>query len=157
MLGNERTGRRPGRMVLAGALALVLAIGACEAPEPTVSVAEVEAAPQAQANAVEGGFVGFTPEMTRPTLTNAVAVSDALHRHYPPAVREAGIGGTVDVVLWIDENGQVARTEVAETSGFSELDEAAERVAEVMEFRPARHEDEPVAVVVVIPITFGLK
>jgi len=156
MMGSDRTGRRPGRMVVAGVLALVLALGACEAPEPTVDLTEVEAGASARANTVEGeaGFAPFTPGMTPPSLTNSQEVAQALQRHYPTLLRDAGIGGTVDVLYWIDESGRVVRTELSETSGYPALDEAALRVAEVLEFSPARNEGEPVDVVVSIPISF---
>lgn len=156
MMGSDRIERRPGRMVLAGVLALVLGIGACEAPEPTVGFTEVEAGTLARADVLEGeaGFAPFTPAMTPPSLINSKEVAQALHRHYPPLLRDAGIGGTVGVLYWIDEAGRVARTELAETSGHPALDEAALRVAEVLEFTPARKEGEPVGVVVSIPISF---
>ena len=51
-------------------------------------------------------------------------------------------------VLWlyIDEDGQVLRTVVAESSGFEQLDEAAQKVASKMEWTPAMNRDKKTAV-----------
>lgn len=96
----------------------------------------------------------FTPMTVRPQLKNRQEVARALERHYPPFLRDAGIGGTV--VLWflIDEEGNVVRTQLQRPSGHKALDEAAPKVAAVMKFSPALNRDQTVMVWVEIPITF---
>jgi len=64
------------------------------------------------------------------------------------------IGGTVNVHFFIDEEGRVQRTLVAQTSGHASLDEAALRVANVFQFTPALNLDKIVPVWIAIPITF---
>lgn len=96
----------------------------------------------------------FTPYTVRPDLVNEREVQQALAREYPPIVRDAGIGGTVNVHFFIDDEGVVQRVLVAQTSGHEALDSAALRVARVFRFSPARDEDEPVPVWIAIPITF---
>lgn len=96
----------------------------------------------------------FTPYTVRPDLLNERDVQRALEREYPPILRDAGIGGTVNVHFFIDSEGVVQRLLVAESSGHEALDSAALRVARVFRFNPARDEDEPVPVWIAIPVTF---
>ena len=99
----------------------------------------------------------FTPYTVKPTLRNSSEVSRALQRNYPPLLRDAGIGGTTTMWFFIDENGRVVRTQVNNSSGYDQLDEAAQKVAEIMQFSPALNRDKKVPVWVQIPITFSSK
>jgi len=89
-----------------------------------------------------------------PEETNRSEVARALEREYPPLLRDAGIGGRVVVWFFINEEGVVENTEINESSGQDALDQAALRVAEVMEFTPALNRDEQVPVWISLPITF---
>lgn len=100
------------------------------------------------------GFQAFTPSMVRPEFRNRSAIENALVRYYPAHLRDAGIGGTVNVNFWIDETGRVVKYEIAKSSGYEAFDEAAVRVADIMEFSPAMNRDQRVRVVVTFPITF---
>ena len=111
-------------------------------PPPDEEAVDISAAPT------------FTPFTVRPDLTNEREVQRALEREYPPILRDAGIGGTVQVHFFIDEEGSVQRTLVAQTSGHASLDEAALRVANVFQFTPALNLDKVVPVWIAIPITF---
>jgi protein TonB len=84
-------------------------------------------------------------------------VGRALEREYPPLLRDAGIGGTVVVYLFIDEEGTVQNTRVNQSSGHTSLDEAALRVGSVMRFSPAMNRDKKVPVWVSLPITFQVR
>jgi|SRR5690625_3176126 len=99
-------------------------------------------------------FQAFTPSMVRPEPRNMRDVEAALRRYYPAHLRDAGIGGTVRVNFWIDETGKVVKYEVAQSSGYEAFDQAAARVADIMEFSPALNRNQPVRVVVTFPITF---
>ena len=99
----------------------------------------------------------FTPYTVAPNYTNPAEVRSALEREYPPLLRDAGIGGTVQVWFFIDENGVVRKSVVNEGSGHAALDEAALRVAPVFEFTPALNRDKAVPVRVSLPITFGTR
>lgn len=96
----------------------------------------------------------FTPHTVRPELTNGEDVSRALVREYPPMLRDAQIGGTVTVWLFIDTNGAVENSKVQVPSGYPMLDAAALNVANTMRFTPAFNRDQKVPVWVSIPITF---
>jgi periplasmic protein TonB len=99
----------------------------------------------------------FTPMTVRPSLQNARVVQQALMRHYPPLLRDAGIGGTVQVWFFIDENGRVQNTRINQTSGYDAFDQAALRIADIMEFSPAYNRDQRVPVWVSLPITFEIQ
>src|SRR5687768_1732937 len=111
---------------------------------PTVKVTaeNIEAAPV------------FTPYTVKPELKNREAVSRALVRNYPPLLRDAGIGGTVLTWLLIDETGNVTKTQVKDGSGHDALDQAALKVADIMQFTPALNRDQKVKVWIALPIVF---
>jgi protein TonB len=96
----------------------------------------------------------FTPYTVRPDIKNRDEVARALEREYPPLLRDAGIGGTVQVWFFIDETGAVQRTQVNQSSGHKALDDAAIKVAEIIEFTPALNRDKRVPVWISLPITF---
>ena len=96
----------------------------------------------------------FTPYTVRPDYINAGEVRAALAREYPPLLRDAGIGGTVIVWFFIDEEGVVRNQQVFRSSGHQALDQAALRVAPVFRFTPALNRDRAVPVWVQLPITF---
>lgn len=99
----------------------------------------------------------FTPFTVAPTLINRQEVAPALEREYPRMLRDAGIGGSVRVWIFIKEDGTVPDVRVDRSSGQPPLDEAALRVARTMRFSPALNGDEKVPVWVSIPITFMVR
>jgi periplasmic protein TonB len=96
----------------------------------------------------------FTPFTVRPDIRNRSELQRALEREYPPLLRDAGIGGTVQVWFFIDDEGKVQRTEVNISSGHKALDDAALKVADIIEFTPALNRDKRVPVWISLPITF---
>jgi protein TonB len=114
-------------------------------PPPTleeVSKADLSAAPT------------FTPYTVRPDIRNREEVRRALEREYPSILRDAGLGGTVQVWFFIDEEGKVVRTQIQESSGQTLLDQAALKVADIIQFSPALNRDKRVPVWISLPITF---
>ena len=111
-------------------------------PESTVTVDDIAAAPR------------FTPMTVRPSLRNRSEVARGMQRFYPPLLRDAGVGGTVVLWFFINEQGEVVRTQLKQSSGHQQLDEAATRVAELMEFTPAQNRDRTVPVWIELPVTF---
>lgn len=153
-----------GIALLAIAAAAVLAVaGACGMPLPTDSWSE-EQPPEVQesSSAVEPTTTAtetsagptFTPFTVAPSIVNREEVVAAMEKQYPPLLREAGIGGTVRVYFFINEEGTVEDTRIQESSGHEALDQAALNVAATYRFAPALNRDEPVPVWVVFPITF---
>jgi TonB family protein len=88
----------------------------------------------------------FIPYTVAPALRNEEEVLSYLRRAYPSMLKSAGVGGAVVLWLYIDEQGQVQRTVVAESSGFEQLDAAAEQVAAMMRWSPALNRDKKTAV-----------
>jgi periplasmic protein TonB len=99
----------------------------------------------------------FTPYTVAPDITNRDEVQRVLQREYPPLLRDAGIGGTVRIWFFIDEQGRVQETRIQESSGHAQLDEAALAVAGVMKFTPAINRDKTVPVWVALPILFQVR
>ena len=80
-----------------------------------------------------------------------------MEREYPPLLRDAGIGGTVTVFFFIDENGQVQDYRIDQSSGHQALDDAALAVADVYRFTAALNRDKKVPVWVSFGITFQVR
>lgn len=99
----------------------------------------------------------FTPFTVAPQIMNRQEVVRAMEREYPPLLRDAGIGGTVNVYFFIDEDGRVQDFRIDESSGHQALDEAALAVADVYQFSAALNRDKKVPVWVSFPITFQVR
>ena len=78
-----------------------------------------------------GGFVLRT--FTRDDGLTTTNPCEALMREYPPILRNAGIRGTVVVWFFVSEEGQVLDRRVPQSSGHTQLDEAALQVADVFQ------------------------
>lgn len=99
----------------------------------------------------------FTPFTVAPSIRNMHELVRAMERAYPPGLRDAGVGGTVRVLFFIDEEGVVQDYRIDESSGYEALDEAALSVARAYRFSPALNRDRRVSVWVSFPITFQLR
>ena len=99
----------------------------------------------------------FTPYEVAPRMTNTPEVQRALARAYPTLLRDAGIGGSVLIWFFIDEEGTVQETVVNQSSGHFQLDEAALTVADIVRFTPAMNRDKVVPVWISLPITFEVR
>ena len=115
------------------------------APPPTTGGGDIE------------GFRKWTVSMVAPRLLNAEEVERELRRTYPAIMRDAGIGGQVDVNLWLDENGRIVNAEVGRSSGYQSLDDAALKVVGVMKLTPAQNRGMPVRVIVTLPVVYRVK
>ena len=99
----------------------------------------------------------FTPFTVAPQILNRQEVVAAMRREYPPLLRDAGIGGTVQVFFFIDEEGRVGDFRVDQSSGHVPLDDAAIAVAGIYRFSAALNRDRKVPVWVSFPITFRVR
>lgn len=99
----------------------------------------------------------FIPREVEPRLTNGTEIRELLMRFYPPPLRDAGIGGTVVMWLFVSTEGDVARTLVKEPSPYEAFNAAALKVADRMEFVPAANRGNPVAVWVAQRIRFEVR
>jgi protein TonB len=96
----------------------------------------------------------FTPYEVKPDFRDRAAFGRLLERRYPPMLRDAGIGGTVTLWVFIDESGVVKNTRITQSSGYDQLDEAARAVMQEARFTPALNRDQKVPVWIQIPVTF---
>jgi TonB family protein len=99
----------------------------------------------------------FTPYEVKPEMRNRSELVRTIERNYPSTLKDAGIGGTVRVWVFIDESGSVKNTRVVESSGYPALDKAAEEAMKVVKFSPALNRDQKVAVWVQFPVTFQVQ
>ena len=96
----------------------------------------------------------FTPHDVEPRMTNRDEYTRILTQNYPAMLRDAGIGGTVHVWVFIDEQGQVQNVRVTESSGYEQLDNAAVAAMQSATFSPALNREQTVPVWVQFPVTF---
>lgn len=128
-----------------------------EVPAMTFDAPEIPApAPATEPDGLDG-YTEFGPAMVKPTLTNRRAVQRALERRYPSSYRNAGVQGSVTIVLWIDESGTVRNQMIEGFDGSEAFDEAARAVVPMMEFEPSLRNGLPVRTIVRLPINFMLR
>ena len=114
--------------------------------------------PPPQEAAVDvGAEPTFTPFTVAPAILNVDDVRRAMVDAYPKLLRSAGIGGTVRVFFFIDDNGAVQDYRVQQSSGYQQLDDAALSVAGLYRFSPALNRDKKVPVWVLFPIEFRVQ
>ena len=155
-LARLRIPRTLGASGLA-ALAIILVLGlpqpeaSMDAPAPEADAGrslDIEENPlrrlvERAAQAEQPTFVAYD---TPPVLENVGEIQRALQRAYPSELKNAGIGGRVEMWLYVDLSGAVANHELKTSSGNEALDRAAAEVVQQMRFRPARNRGEPTAV-----------
>ena len=142
--------------VILVALGVLVAAQACGVDGPFGPEAEPEPELAAVPNAATdiSAEPTFTPYTVAPDILNRAEVVQAMTREYPALLRNAGIGGTVTVYFFIDEDGVVEQFQIQESSGHQALDDAALAVAGVYRFSPALNRDKKVPVWVSFGITF---
>ena len=142
---NTNYARTLGLALLSG----LLVVASCQMDE----VPEIASMVASDFQAIAAGPV-FTPMTVRSELTNLDEVNASMEQHYPPGLREVGIGGQVTAWFYIGDTGRTLHTRIGESSGHDGLDAAALQVAKVYEFTPALNGEQPVNVWVQLPITF---
>jgi TonB family protein len=125
------------------AVMLALASGARPADLPT-SYAEAIA---------RGDFARLLAEINEQFDIPPLALTEP-ETVYPEIAGEAGAQGTVKLVVYIDEEGNVRDVVVADSPGWLALEEAARRAVSTIRYRPAKRDDEPVAAWYVADIIF---
>lgn len=96
----------------------------------------------------------FTPFTDAPELLNRLEVERRIDREYPAGLRERGIGASVRVYLFVDEDGNVLDAELDRGSTFEEFNDAALRVAPTHRFFPALNRGSQVPVWISMRIEF---
>jgi len=99
----------------------------------------------------------FTPYTVAPRIVNLDEIYALMARQYPPMLRRAGIGGTVRIMALVNADGAVERAQIAEGSGYGDLDDAAMEVAMHIRCSPAMNRDTPVAAWIGVPLEFSVR
>lgn len=130
-------------------------------PDATISPTEMDEdpprpdmPPPPSTRSTHGDRPSFIPRDVDPRLQNEAELQELLEEHYPPAMAEAGIGGRVMLWVFVDENGDVAKLQVKQSSGYDRLDDAARKVARQMDFEPAQAQEDAIGVWVSQAIRF---
>lgn len=89
-----------------------------------------------------------------PQLANRWHVKQALELEYPADLKDAGIGGTTVLYLFVNTDGTVSETIVKTTSGHPTLDWAAVKAAKAARFLPASNEGIPVGIWIEMEMPF---
>ena len=90
-----------------------------------------------------------------PEVIDRGEMSRILMSAYPANLRDSGIGGTVVLLMLVDETGVVADVRVRDSSGSAQLDRAAAGAASRVRFLPAVHEDCRIPVWIAFPVSFA--
>jgi periplasmic protein TonB len=77
--------------------------------------------------------------------------------YYPSSAKIAGQEGRPMVSLCIAANGKLESADVAESSGFPALDEAAVRLAKAGRYKPATENGQAIRACARLPVKFSLK
>lgn len=117
-----------------------------------INVAEDIAPPPPSDNSAEEEYFVAVEEMPEP-----VGGMTAIHNNviYPEIARRAGVQGRVYVLAFVNDKGEVTKTEVLRGIGAG-CDEAAMAAVRKARFIPGRQRGKPVNVRVSIPIRFQL-
>lgn len=99
----------------------------------------------------------WIPRDVEPQLTNPLEIERVLEQRYPAMLREAGMGGTVVLYVFVNERGEPESSQVRRSSGYPSLDAAAAEVVRQMQFSPAMNRDRPVGVWVLQRVEFSTR
>lgn len=89
--------------------------------------------------------------------TRGPRVVDGTKPEYPDHARSKGWEGTVKLQILVSTAGRVEEVRVIGSSGYAELDQAAQRAIRSWLFSPALQKGVPVAAWATVPIVFDLR
>ncbi|MGL4614606.1 MAG: TonB family protein [Shewanella sp.] len=141
-------------------------------PEPK-SKQEKPTEPELELESVEKELLEreLMPEKTVQKPTPTVATQDAgmpvivekpsfrvkpTPPHYPRVARIKGQQGVVMIEVWLDERGRQTKLEIAESSGFETLDEAAIEAVKAWQFKGHSINGQTMASRLKVPVRFEL-
>jgi TonB family protein len=84
-----------------------------------------------------------------------VPMPDPTPVQYPPALWDQKVEGETEVLVRVDESGDVDSAFVVQTSGYPDFDSAAVTGARKLRFTPGKRGDKRVAMWVRIPVRFA--
>lgn len=121
-----------------------------ESPAPVAAAAPAVVAPTAATP------VPPAPAAPKVLLSSAVRYLVPPVLSYPRASRDLGESGVVRLRVLVDEQGRPTEIEVAKSSGFPRLDQAAKQAMRAARFQPHIEDGQPRMVWVQAPLNFQL-
>jgi len=108
--------------------------------------------------AEDDGPPGEASDIPQPGFEPPVITNPESPVSYPPTLYDDGVEGSVVLQLYVSEDGQIVpdSSQIAEGSGYAELDSAALAGIPAMQFAPARRNGSPVATSFLQPVHFRL-
>lgn len=125
-----------------------------EQPPPEIQFDEVVVPPAENAMPASNNAVAATEAVG--TVAQELKTSTRIEPTYPPASRRASEEGTVRLKVLVDESGRPKDIQIAQTSGFSRLDEAAKQAVRRWKFVAATDGAKAISVWTQVSITFRL-
>jgi protein TonB len=143
-------------------VSLAPAGAATEAPTPVVASTAGAAAAATAATAATAAATTPATAANPPPAAPALVQARADHQrcpsaNHPPALRERGIEGLVQLRVLVDSQGQASQVQLLASSGWRMFDEAALAMARGCRFHPARQADRAVDSWVEFPVRFALQ
>jgi periplasmic protein TonB len=125
-----------------------------EQPPPEIQFDEVVVPPAETPMPASNNAVAATEAVGQ--VARELKTSTRIEPTYPPASRRAGEEGTVRLKVLVDESGGPKDVQIAQTSGFSRLDEAAKQAVRRWKFVAATDGSKAQSVWTQVSITFRL-
>lgn len=89
--------------------------------------------------------------------TRGPRIVDGGRPDYPENARAKGWEGTVRLQILVNTDGRIEDVRIAASSGYSELDQTAQRAVRSWRFSPALKNGSPVAAWATVPVVFDLR
>ena len=89
--------------------------------------------------------------------TRGPRIVDGGRPDYPENARAKGWEGTVRLQILVNTDGRVEDVRIVAGSGYSELDQTAQRAVRSWRFSPALKNGSPVAAWAAVPVVFDLR
>ena len=125
-----------------------------EQPPPEIQFDEVIVPPAETAMPATNNALAATEAVG--AVARELKTSSRVEPTYPPASRRASEEGTVRLKVLVDETGRPKDVQVAQTSGFARLDDAAKQAVRRWKFEPATDGSNAITVWTQVAITFRL-
>ena len=124
---------------------------------PAITELQSMAAAPVNGNASAIGKGAETGNGTGPGQTRGPRVIEGIRPDYPENARIKGWEGTVKLQILVNTEGRVEEVRIMASSGYNELDQAAQRAVRSWRFSPALQKGSPVAAWATLPVVFDLR
>lgn len=126
-----------------------------EQPPPEIHFDEM-IAPPAEVPMPASNTAPAATEATVGQAAQELKTNTRVEPTYPPASRRAGEEGTVRLRVLVDDSGRPKDVQIAQTSGFSRLDDAAKQAVRRWRFQAATDGGRAISAWTQVAITFRL-